>query len=395
VIDAAINGSSYQFHEHTSVLEACRSVGIHIPTLNPLRGQNNVQGAAHMGCDPGILTGSVSIDDARPRFESVWRAAIPQSRGLNLLEMMDAAAAGKLKALWTIGYDIALTNANATVTEEALRSIDLIIVQDMFLNETARRFVSIFLPAASSFEKDGTFMNSERRVQRIRKAIEPVGQSRPDWKIVCEIAAAMGRAEFFSYETAAEIWNEIRAVWPAGYGMSYERLEQNGLQWPCPDEDHPGSEVMHAETFPIGKRAALRRVSFRLPAEKVDDEFPFLLMTGRTLYQFNAGTMTMRTRNKILRPTDVLDIAPADAARLQLRDGQRVVVRSRYGSASLPIKISSSVRTGELFATFHDADVFLNRVTSPYRDRFVKTPEYKITAVTIEPAAISGGSSAR
>jgi formate dehydrogenase major subunit len=360
--------------------------------INPLRGQNNVQGAAHMGCDPGTLTGSVSINDARPRFETVWRTSIPQSPGLNLLEMMDAAAAGKLKALWTIGYDIALTNANFTATEQALRSLEFIIVQDMFLNETARRFGSIFLPATSSFEKDGTFMNSERRVQLIRKAIEPVGQSRPDWKIICEIAVAMGKGEIFEYESVEEIWNEIRAVWSAGYGMTYQRLEQNGLQWPCPAEDHPGTELMHEESFAIGKRAALRRIAYRPTEEKVDEEFPLLLTTGRTLHQFNAGTMTMRTPSRKLRPTDLLEIAPEDAARLKLHDGQRVVVRSRYGSALLPIKITSSVRPGELFATFHDADVFLNRVTSRHRDRYVKTPEYKVTAVRIETGAISDGS---
>ena len=164
--------------------------------VNPLRGQNNVQGAAHMGCDPGILAGSVSLNEARALFENVWHAPVPRTPGLNLLEMMDAAEAGKLKALWTIGYEIALTNANFAATERALRSLDFLIVQDMFLNETAR-FGSLFLPATSSFEKDGTFMNAERRVQRVRRAIEPVGESKPDWKIICEVAAAMGKGQFF------------------------------------------------------------------------------------------------------------------------------------------------------------------------------------------------------
>jgi formate dehydrogenase major subunit len=352
--------------------------------INPLRGQNNVQGAAHMGCDPGILTGSVSLNDARLTFQEVWHAPVPETHGLNLLEMMDAAEAGKLKALWTIGYDIALTNANFTSTEHALSLLDLVIVQDMFLNETARRFGSIFLPVTSSFEKDGTFMNAERRVQRIRKAIEPVGESKPDWKIICAIAAAMPKGEFFQYQSVEEIWDEIRVVWPVGYGITYQRLEHKGLQWPCPNEHHPGTEVMHVESFPIGKKAALRQISYRPTEEKVDEEFPFLLMTGRTLQQFNAGTMTMRTRNRKLRPTDFLEIAPADADRLKLRKGERVLVQSRYGSASLPIRITRRVNPGELFATFHDAAVFLNRVTSPHRDRYVKTPEYKVTAVRIE-----------
>ncbi|HEU4510837.1 MAG TPA: formate dehydrogenase subunit alpha [Pyrinomonadaceae bacterium] len=351
--------------------------------INPLRGQNNVQGAAHMGCDPGILTGSVSLRDARLRFENVWHAPVPETHGLNLLEMMDAAEAGELKALWTIGYDIALTNANFTATERALKSLDFIVVQDMFLNETARRFGSVFLPATSSFEKDGTFMNAERRVQRVRKAIEPAGDSKPDWKIICELAAAMGKGQFFQYRSVEDIWNEIRMVWPAGYGITYKRIETKGLQWPCPDEHHPGTEVMHVENFPVGKKVALRRISYRPTEEKVDEEFPFLLMTGRTLQQFNAGTMTMRTRNKKLRPTDVLEMSPGDADKLQLHKGDRVLVQSRYGSASMPLRITRRVKPGELFATFHDAAVFLNRVTSPHRDRYVKSPEYKVTAVKV------------
>ncbi|HEX5885394.1 MAG TPA: formate dehydrogenase subunit alpha [Pyrinomonadaceae bacterium] len=352
--------------------------------INPLRGQNNVQGAAHMGCDPGILTGSVSLKEARLEFESVWHAPVPETHGLNLLEMMDAAEAGKLKALWAIGYDIALTNANFAATERALSSLDFIIVQDMFLNETARRFGSIFLPATSSFEKDGTFMNAERRVQRLHKALDPVGESKPDWKIICALAAAMGKGEFFGYESVEEIWDEIRVVWPVAYGITYQRLDHKGLQWPCPSETHPGTEVMHVDSFQSGKKAALRRISYRPTEEKVDEKFPFLLMTGRTLQQFNAGTMTMRTRNRKLRPTDFLEIAPTDAEQLKLHKGDRVMVQSRYGSASLPVRITPRIKPGELFATFHDAAVFLNRVTSPHRDRYVKSPEYKVTAVRIE-----------
>src|SRR5215208_755478 len=267
--------------------------------------------------------------------------------------------------------------------EDALRSLDFVIVQDMFMNETARQFGSVFLPAASSFERDGTFMNAERRIQRIRKAIEPAGQSRPDWEIICAVAKAMGKGEWFSYDSAEEIWNEIRSVWPAGRGVTYERLESGGLQWPCPNDDHAGTEIMHTESFPIGK-AALRRVPYRPTKEMVDEEFPLLLITGRTLYQFNAGTMTMRTANVKLRVEDLLDISSDDANRLKLHDGELVRIRSRYGEATLPVRITSTVKPGELFATFHTAEAFLNRVTSPHRDRYVKSPEYKVTAVNIE-----------
>lgn len=353
--------------------------------INALRGQNNVQGAAHMGCDPGILTGSVSLNDGRALFENAWRQPVPFSRGLNLLEMMDAAEKGKLKALWTIGYDIALTNANAAATERALRSLDFLMVQDLFLNETARQFGSIFLPAASSFEKDGTFMNAERRIQRVRKAIETAGESKPDWEIICAIAKAMGKGEFFSYNSVEDVWDEIRSVWPAGRGISYQRLDHGGLQWPCPGEDHDGTEVLHSDSFPVGAKAALRRITYRPTEETVSAAFPFLLMTGRTLHQFNAGTMTMRTPNEELRPTDLLDISAEDAERLQLHNGQEVKIRSRHGQTMLPIRITSTMQPGELFATFHTAKAFLNRVTSPYRDRYVKSPEYKVTAVRIEP----------
>ena len=225
--------------------------------INPLRGQNNVQGSAHMGCEPGNLTGFVSLADGKELFERVWQATVPENKGLNLMQMMDAAAAGKLKALWAIGYDILLTNANAHTTRQAMQNLELVIVQDMFLNETAKEFGTVFLPAASSFEKDGTFMNAERRVQRVRQAIAPLGQAKSDWEIICAVARAMGKGEFFAFQSAEEIWNEVRAVWTVGSGISYERIEKSGLQWPCPSEDHPGTTLLHKESFPIGKKAAI------------------------------------------------------------------------------------------------------------------------------------------
>lgn len=351
--------------------------------VNPLRGQNNVQGSAHMGCEPGNLTGFVSLADGREMFESAWQTTLPTNAGLNMMQMMDAADAGNLQALWAIGYDAFLTNANSSATERAMDKLELVIVQDMFLNETARRFGHVFFPAASSFEKDGTFMNAERRVQRIRKAIEPIGNSKPDWQIICDLAREFGKARLFAFNSPEEIWNEVRAVWKAGAGISYDRIEQDGLQWPCPADDHPGTEILHGETFPVGKRASLRRVEFHATPEKVSDEFPFLLTTGRTLYHFNAGTMTMRTKNKQLRRSDCLDISPEDAARLGLSDGQPVRIRSRYGMATMPIKINLAVTPGELFTTFHTAEIFLNAVTSSHRDSFVGAPEYKVTAVSV------------
>ena len=355
--------------------------------VNPLRGQNNVQGSAHMGCEPGNLTGYVPLDQSRDLFESIWQSPVPHTRGLNLMQMMDAAAAGKLRALWAIGYDVALTNPNTHATKAALAKLDLVVVQDLFMNELAREFGHVFLPACSSFERDGTFMNSERRVQRVRKALEPTGNSKPDWEIICGLAAAMGFKDQFDFHSPEEIWNEVRAVWKAGAGISYARMEHGGLQWPCPTEEHPGTAILHTESFPHGPQAPLKRVQFHASLETTSDEFPLLLTTGRTLYQFNAGTMTMRTPNAKLRETDTLDAAPADAQRLGLHDGERVRVRSRHGEAIIPLRLDARVKPGELFATFHAAEVFLNQLTSPHRDNTVMTPEYKVVAVAVERAA--------
>ncbi len=352
--------------------------------INPLRGQNNVQGAAHMGCEPDNLTGYVGLTENKTRFESLWQTPLPGQKGLNLMQMMDAAEAGQFKALWAIGYDVLLTNANAASTRRALAAMDLIIVQDMFMNETAKEYGHVFLPAASAFEKDGTFMNGERRVQRVRKVIEPPGNTKPDWEIVCALGRAMNHGNLFNFDSTEAIWNEIRRVWPAGSGISYKRMDDGGLQWPCPSEDHPGTTILHQESFPMGQRATLHRIPYLPTEEVIDNDFPFLLTTGRTLYQFNAGTMTMRTRNKELRPADFLDISPQDAGGLMLREGETVTLLSRYGAARLPVRINNSVKPGELFTTFHTPEVFLNNLTSPYRDRHVLAPEYKVTAVRLE-----------
>jgi formate dehydrogenase major subunit len=354
--------------------------------INPLRGQNNVQGAAHMGCEPASLTGSIALSAGREVFERVWRVPVPQQAGLRLPEMMEAALAGRLKGLWAIGYDVLLTNPNTTETECALAALDLLVVQDLFLNETARERAHVVLPACSSFEKDGTFMNAERRIQRVRKVLEPVGHSKPDSEIISAVARAMGCGDGFTFDGPETIWNEIRTVWPAARGISYARLEREGLRWPCSSEDHPGTDILHRDTFGIGPRARLHVIDYQPTSETTDAEFPFLLTTGRTLHQFNAGTMTARTPNAVLRPKDLLEMAPADAAALSLSDGDLVRVVSGYGAAHLPLRTTERVKRGELFATFHTAETFLNRVTGPHRDRLAGTPEYKVTAVRVEKA---------
>lgn len=363
------------------------NIGIRGAGVNPLRGQNNVQGSAHMGCDPGVLTGGIGLDDGREHFEKIWGVPVPKSKGYNQLQMMDAAFAGKLKAMWIVGYDVYLTNANSHKTAASFDNLELVIVQDLFLNETAKKYGTVFFPAASSFEKDGTFMNAERRVSLLRKAVTERGNSKSDWEIVCEVARAMGFGQHFDFHSSEEIWNEIREVWPNSFGITYKRLEEHGLQWNCPDENHPGTEVLHVESFTKDVRAALRRIEFRPTKEVVTEDFPLLLTTGRTLYHFNAGTMTERTPNLELRPSDLLEISKSDARELNLESGETVVLKSHHGEAKIPVHINDAMKKGELFCTFHSPEIFLNHITSPVRDRFVLAPEFKVTAVRLEKIA--------
>jgi formate dehydrogenase major subunit len=352
--------------------------------VNPLRGQNNVQGSAHMGCEPRNLTGSVKVEAGRERFEHAWGTKLPTTRGLDWMEMLDAAGEGSLKALYVIGYDVLLTNPNATKTREALRKLELVVIQDLFMTETAREVGTVFLPVASNFEKDGTFMNAERRIQRVRAALPPPQGVRTDSEVLCAIAAELGHAEHFPSARAEDIWNEVRSVWPAGAGITYARLDAHGLQWPCPSEDHPGTTLLHADKFTLGDRASLRCVEPHLTPEVCTAEYPMLLTTGRRLYQFNAGTMSARTRNQVLQPADVLDMCVEDAVQLGLQDGQQVSLVSRYGQAQLSLRITGTVQRGELFTTFHTRATFLNHVTSPHHDAITHAPEYKVTAVRVQ-----------
>jgi formate dehydrogenase major subunit len=357
--------------------------------VNPLRGQNNVQGAAQMGCDPGSLTGGISLERGRAVFEQAWNAPLPRAKGLRLLEMIDAALDGRLKAMVVVGYDILLTNPNAERTRRALERLEMLVVLDPFWTQTAD-LAHVFLPAQSSFEKDGTFMNAERRIQRVRRVIDPVGASRSDLQVICDLAGALGRGSAFAYGTPEDVWNEIRKVWPDVHGITYGRLDQGGLQWPCPSEVHPGTARLYEKGFPAG-RVSLRCLGFEASSETVNDEYPFILTTGRTLYQFNAGTMTARTDNQQLRPADTLDIGAADAKALGVVTGSSVRVVSRYGSTVMPIRVTDTVPPGVLFATFHTAEAFVNRITSNAQDP-VGTPEYKLTAVRLEhqPGSTSG-----
>jgi formate dehydrogenase major subunit len=247
----------------------------------------------------------------------------------------------------------------------------------------------VFLPACSAFEKDGTFMNAERRVQRVRRAIPPVGDTRADWEIVCAVADAMGHGAQFDYDGPDQIWEEVRKVWQVGAGISYARMEQpGGLQWPCPAEGHPGTRMLHAEQFGTrGPRTALRPIAYQPSPERADADYPFVLITGRVLERFNAGTMTGRSLTHDLAPEDLLEMAPEDAHRLGVHDGEIVSIASRHGATRLATRVTDRVGAGQLFASFSDAAAAVNRLTSPYRDASTNTPEYKLTAVRVEKLA--------
>ncbi|MGZ3706425.1 MAG: molybdopterin oxidoreductase family protein, partial [Bdellovibrionota bacterium] len=360
------------------------NVGLPGSGLNPLRGQNNVQGTAVMGCEPDKLTGSQKFTQALARHELVWGAELPRRPGLDLMRMLDAAAEGKLKGLLVFGYDVMLTNPNAAVTESAMKSLESVVVVDLFLTETAKAFGTVFLPVVSSFEKEGTFMNAERRVQRVRRAISPRGEAKTDLEVTALLAERMGVREGFTFSGAEDVWNEIRELWPAVRGITYSRLEKGGLQWPCPSEDHPGTEVMHAERFASGTKAKFQLIDYTPSGEQISEEFPFLLNTGRSLYHFNASTMTGRSRNQELEATDLVFVHPRDASRLNLSQGSKITVRSRHGGFKGTAAISDVVSPGQAFCTFHNVAAMVNRVTGSGRDPITRTPEFKVTAVCIE-----------
>ena len=359
--------------------------------VNPLRGQNNVQGSANMGCEPSRLTGYQPIAMARELHERVWGVPIPEATGLSVMGMVDAAHDGRLKGMVVFGYDLLLSNPDATRTAQALGRLEDMVVVDLFMTETAKAFGTVFLPVASSFEKEGTFMNGERRIQRVRAAIPPREGVKTDLAVACLLGKRLGYAEHFAFlengasdVTAAEaVWEEIRQVWPVAGGITYARIESTGIQWPCPSEDHPGTTVLHAKSFPKGPRVAFRALGYRPSTEIPSEAFPFLMNTGRTLYHFNAATMTGRTRNSELQRDDWIQIHPQDASPLGILDDAPVLVETRHGQFLAHAWLTEVVRPGECFSVFHNPKAMVNRATGKGRDNFTETPEYKVTAARI------------
>jgi formate dehydrogenase major subunit len=353
--------------------------------VNPLRGQNNVQGAADMGCQPDLLTGYASpqAPDVRARFEPVWGRPVPTEPGLTLPQMYRAAREGSIRAMFILGEDVVQTDPGAHV-DAGLAALEMLVVQEIFLSETARR-AHIVLPGASGLEKDGTFTSGERRIQRVRAALPPLPGARPDWEILCALMAATGYPQ--PYRGPADIMDEIARVVPAFAGVSYAHLDAGGLQWPVPAADHPGTAILHTERVARG-RGAFACVAYEpSPGLDVDPAaYPLRLTTGRVLEHYNCGTMTRRSDNARLRPCDELELAAADADRLGIGDGDAVVVRSPHGEARAVARISPRMAEGTVFLSFHYAETGTNRLIGPVLDRLADCPEYKVTPVVVARA---------
>jgi formate dehydrogenase alpha subunit len=351
----------------------------------PLRGQNNVQGNADMGGMPDCMTGYQRVDDesVQARVTALWGRPVPAKPGLTIPQMFDAVLAGSVRGLWIQGEDVAQSDPNEQHVHAALSALELLVVQELFLSETAR-YAHLVLPAAGVLEQDGTFTNGERRIQRVRAVVPPPGEARPDWEATQAVANALGA--HWSYTSPGVIMDEIAKIAPALFGgVCYSRLEGDGLQWPCPDVGHPGTATVHADGFVRG-RGRLMTLSYAPTPERRCIDYPLLLTTGRVLQHYNVGTMTRRTPHRELEDADYLEINPQDAAAADIDDGARVHITSRYGTAVVRSHITGRVPPGLLFLSFHFPESHTNALTSAWSDPDSRCPEYKLTAVRIAAA---------
>jgi formate dehydrogenase alpha subunit len=353
--------------------------------VNPLRGQNNVQGACDMGALPDVFPGYQKVENekVRKKFEKAWNCELNPLNGLTLTEMFKAAHEGKIKAMYLKGQDSVITDADTSFVEKAISHLELFIVQDIFLTETAR-LADVVLPAASFAEKDGTFTNTERRVQRIRKAIEPKGNSLPDWIIICEIAKCMG-AKGFDFNSPKEIFDEMCRLTPSYQGITYERIDKSGLQWPCPGHEHPGTPYLYNQCFntPNGK-AKFAPIAYRPSAETTSREYPFVLITRRSALHYHAAMTHKAEGFDELSNEGYVEIHPADADSLEIKNGEIIKVTSRRGSIKAKTKITETVSPGVVCMTFNFLETRTNILTNNALDPVAKTPELKVCAVKIE-----------
>ena len=353
--------------------------------VNPLRGQNNVQGACDMGALPNVYPGYQPVSDQAimERFEIAWDCRLNSSPGMALTEIIPAAHEGKIKAIYLMGENPLLSDPDANHVREALMKLEFLVVQDIFLSETAQ-LAHVVLPATTFAEKDGTFTNTERRIQRVRKSIEPIGNCRPDWWITSQIAQRMG-GKGFKYDHPSQIMDEIASVTPSYGGISYRRLDkEGGLQWPCPTEEHPGTPILHTAMFTRGKGRFIP-LQYKPPMELPDDEYPLILTTERSLFHFHTGTMSRKVRGlNVFRDEELVEINPEDAASLGVNDGEILRVVSRRGEVAAKAKVTEASPEGVISMSFHFAESPTNQLTNPALDPVSKIPELKVCAVRIE-----------
>jgi formate dehydrogenase major subunit len=356
-----------------------RGVGV-----NPLRGQNNVQGSCDMGSFPHEFSGYRHVSDEKTRsiFEKAWGRKQDGEPGYRIPNMFDEAVGGGFRGLYVQGEDVAQSDPNVQHVEAALRALDILIVQDLFLNETAR-FAHVFLPGTSFLEKDGCFINAERRINRVRPAV-PLKTGMDEWRVTQELARALGYD--MDFKSAADVMDEIAALTPTFANVSHKRLDEGGsVQWPCNDAAPDGTPIMHVDGFVRGKGFFVP-TEFVPTLEQANRKFPLILTTGRILSQYNVGAQTRRTENQVWHEEDLLEIHPADAEMRGVRDGDWVALRSRKGEITVRAHVTERVAPGVVYTTFHHPETGANVVTTEYSDWATSCPEYKVTAVEVTPA---------
>jgi len=360
----------------------CGNFGRESVGVNPLRGQNNVQGACDMGALPGTLPAyqPVAKPEVIERFESAWGVKLSSEPGLTVPEMMDAVSKGDMKLLYIMGENPMVSDPDTNHVKHVLEHTDFLVVQDIFMTETAE-LADVVLPAAAFAEKDGTFSNTERRVQRVRKAVEPAGSAKADWVIIMELMNALGYERRYTHPS--QIMDEIAEVTPSYGGIGYERLEAGGLQWPCPTKTHPGTPYLHKGVFSRGK-GRFKAIEHKEAAEQSDEKYPFVLTTGRVLYHYHTGTMTRKVKGLNEKvPEGYIEISEAAASELDINDGEMIKVSSRRGTINIKAKLSSRVKGNVVFVPFHFAEAAANALTNSALDPVSKTPEFKVCAVAI------------
>ena len=340
-----------------------------------------------MGALPNVYTGYQKVEDlaVRSRMEEKWGVKeLPQRAGLTVTDMMNKAHQGEMKALYVIGENPMVSDPDLNHARACLERLDLLVVQDIFLTETAR-MADVVFPSASFAEKEGTFVNTERKVQRVRKAVNSPGEAKEDWKIIADLASRMGYP--MAYDNAREIMEEIADVTPSYCGIHYGRLETDGIHWPCTGTDHPGTPCLHMDQFTCGL-GVFHAIDYRKPAELPDEAYPFYLTTGRVLYQYHTGSMTMKSKGlNRLAPECFVEMSPQDADAHDIADGDRLVVRSRRGEIQARAQISDQAVQGTVFIPFHYGAAAANELTSAELDPVAKIPEFKVCAVHVEKVA--------